>query len=109
MQLFGFEILRKKEKVLDSIVSPSPSDGSTIVNTGVNAGGYYGMVMDLEGVIKNENDLIRRYREVAQYSDCDAAIEDIINEAIVADEDKTCVEIKLDDVELSENIKNKTT
>ena len=69
MQLFGFEILRKKDKVLDSIVAPNPQDGSTVVNTGVNAGGYYGMVMDLDGVIKNENDLIRRYREVAQYSE----------------------------------------
>jgi hypothetical protein len=77
------------------------------VNTGVNAGGYYGMVMDLEGVIKNENDLIRRYREVAQYSDCDSAIEDIINEAIVADEDKPSVEIHLDDVKVSEPIKKK--
>ena len=86
MQLFGFEILRKKDKDLDSIVPPNPQDGSTVVQTGVNAGGYYGMVMDLDGVIKNENDLIRRYREVSQYSDCDSAVEDIVNEAIVYDE-----------------------
>ena len=88
MQLFGFEILRKKEKVLDSIVSPSPSDGSTIVNTGVNAGGYYGMVVDLDASLKNENDLIRRSREISQYCDCDAAIEDIVNEALISDESK---------------------
>jgi hypothetical protein len=107
MQLFGFEILRKKEKEFDSIVSPNPQDGSTVVNTGVNAGGYYGMVMDLEGVIKNENDLIRRYREVAQYSDCDGAVEDIVNEAIVYDEEDQTVTINLDDVEVSDKIKDK--
>ena len=107
MQLFGFEILRKKERELDSIVAPNPQDGSTVVNTGVNAGGYYGMVMDLDGVIKNENDLIRRYREVATYSDCDGAIEDIVSEAIVYDEEDQTVTINLDDVELSEPIKKK--
>jgi Bacteriophage T4-like portal protein (Gp20) len=108
MQIFGFEIKRSKEQELPSVVTPSPIDtGSTVINTGVNAGGYYGMVMDLEGTIKNENDLIRRYREVSQYSDCDGAIEDIVNEAIVADEDKTAVEIVLDDVKISEPIKKK--
>ena len=108
MQFFGFEISRKKEKELGSVVPPSPQDGATVINTGVNAGGYYGMVMDLDGVVKNENDLIRRYREVASYSDCDMAIEDIINEAIVTDDDKS-IEIKLDDLKVSESIKTKIT
>jgi hypothetical protein len=107
MQLFGFEITRKKEQALGSVIPPSPADGSTVINTGVNAGGHYGMVMDLEGVVKNENDLIRRYREASQYSDCDMAIEDIINEAIVVDENNKCVAINLDDVEVSESIKKK--
>ncbi len=108
MQLFGFEIKRKDDKALPSVVPPSAQEtNATVVNTGVNAGGYYGMVMDLEGIIKNENDLIRRYRECAQYSDCDAAIEDIINEAIVTDETHKSVEIKLDDVQVGEPIKKK--
>lgn len=107
MQIFGFEIKRKEEKNLVSVVPPSPIDGSTVVNTGVNAGGYYGMVMDIEGTIKNENDLIRRYREVAQYSDCDSAIEDIVNEAIVSHEEEKPVEIVLDDLKVSESIKKK--
>jgi hypothetical protein len=107
MQLFGFEILRKKETAFDSIVAPNPQDGSTVVNTGVNAGGYYGMVMDLDGVIKNENDLIRRYREVATYSDCDGAVEDIVSEAIVYDEEDQTVTINLNDVDVSDTIKKK--
>ena len=108
MQIFGFEIKRKQGQELPSVVPPSPIEtGSTVVNTGVNAGGYYGMVMDLEGTIKNENDLIRRYREVSQYSDCDGAIEDIVNEAIVADEDKRSVELELDELKVSASIKTK--
>jgi hypothetical protein len=108
MQLFGFEISRKKEeKALPSVVPPSTLDGSTVVNTGVNAGGYYGMVVDLDASIKNENDLIRRYREISQYCDCDGAIEDIVNEAIIADEDKKTVQIILDNLKVSNGIKSK--
>ncbi len=110
MQLFGFEIKRAKdEQVLPipSVVPPSNQDGSTIVNTGVNAGGYYGMVVDLDASLKNENDLIRRYREISQYCDCDAAIEDIVNEALISDETKQAVEIILDDLKVSSGIKNK--
>ena len=109
MQIFGFEITRKKDKELGSVVTPPPVDGATVINTGVNAGGYYGMVMDVEGIVKNENDLIRRYREIAQYSDCDSAIEDIVNEAIVVDEHGKTVSMNLDNVDVSDNIKKKIT
>lgn len=107
MNIFGFEILKKKDAAVASIVPPDFQDGSTVVNTGVNAGGHYGMVMDLEGVIKNENDLIRRYREVATYSDCDNAIEDIVSEAVVYDEEDQTVAINLQDVDVSDAIKKK--
>ena len=110
MQLFGLEItLGKKDKEKSNILSvvpPAADDGSAIISS-INAGSYYGMVLDVEGVIKNENDLIRRYREVAQYPDCDSAIEDIINEAIMAEDGKQPVEIILDDLKLSESIKKK--
>jgi hypothetical protein len=103
-ELFGFEIKRKKTQQMASVVLPSADDGSTIVNS---AGGYYGMVLDLDALIKNENDLIKKYREIAQYPDCDAAIEDIINEAIVSEDNKAPVSIVLDHVKLSAPIKNK--
>jgi hypothetical protein len=63
--------------------------------------------MELETRIKSENDLIRRYREVAQYADCDSAIEDIINEAIVAEEDKSPVDLNLDGLKVSSGMKTK--
>lgn len=105
LSVFGFEIKRKKpEEDKGSVVSPSSDDGSTIVNS---AAAYYGLAVDLEGVIKNESDLIRRYRESAQYADCDAAIEDIVNESIVASSDGKIVTIILDDLNMSESIKTK--
>lgn len=107
MQIFGFEIKRKQTVSVQSVVPPSYEDGSTVVSSSVNAGAYYGTTLDVEGTIKNENDLIRRYREISKYSDCDNAVEDIINEAIVFDDDKPAVEIVLDDLKLSESIKKK--
>ena len=103
MKLFGFEIRRKElEKEVGSVVSPSSDDGSTVVNS---AAAYYGMVIDIEGVVKNENDLIRRYREIAQYADTDAAIEDIINEAIISEDE--AIKLDLDKVKVSDAIKKK--
>ena len=103
-EIFGFEITRKKqEPERVSVVTPVPDDGATVVN---NAAAYYGMVIDLEGVVKNENDLIRRYRESAQYCDCDKAIECIINDAIISDPGKPIVTLNMDDLPISDKIKN---
>ena len=61
--------------------------------------------MDVETVVKNENDRIRRYREIAQYADTDSAIDDIVNEALVSEEDS--IELDLEKVKLSDSIKTK--
>lgn len=106
MKVFGFEIQRKKQPEPLSIVAPSADDGSTIVTS---TAGYYAHVMNMDDTIKGENDLIRRYREVSQYPDCDSAIDDITNEAIVAEEDHAPVEIVLDDLKVSAAIKTKIT
>jgi hypothetical protein len=106
MQLFGFEIKRKEEpKDVGAVVTPTSDDGSTVVSTSSTA--YYGMVMDLDTIVKNENELIKRYRETAMYMDCDAAIEDIVNESIIAESDDQAVKIDLDKVKLSDSIKSK--
>lgn len=104
MQLFGFEIQRKKIKEAGNVITPTSDDGTAVFTS--SSSSYYGTVMDIEGIIKNENDLIRRYREVSQYADCDAAIEDIVNEAIASDDEQP-IEINLDDLKVSEAIKKK--
>lgn len=104
MQIFGFEISRNKQQPQNTVVAPQNDDGSMVVNS---AAGYYAQVLTLEAAIKSENDLIRRYREIAQYSDCDSAIDDVVNEAIVADDDIEPVKIKLDNLKVSSSIKKK--
>lgn len=106
-ELFGFTIARKKQEQeqqnLPSIVSPTQEDGSIEVAPG----GAYGTYIDLEGKAKNEGDLVTKYREMAIQPECDSAIQDIVNEAIIVDEQDGPVEIVLDNLDYTESIKNK--
>ena len=83
---------------------PTQSDDGT---TTISAGGYYGQYLDMEVTAKNDVDLIKRYREVAQHPECDMAIEDIINEVIVSDERDASISLSLDKLNISDNIKTK--
>lgn len=109
MEIFGYELKKKGKEsaMVPSIVPPTGSDGSTVLSAGM--AGYYGAVYDIEGTIKTENDLIRRYRDVAMYPDCASAIEDIVNEAIAAVDDEISVKINLDLTKMSDGLKNKIT
>lgn len=110
MQIFGFQITRKTgdtqkdvERKIGSFVPPSTDDGSTAIA----AGGYYGQYLDIDGdSVKTDSELIRKYRLTAEQPECDQAIEDIVNEAIVADDDTTPVEITLDGLDQPKAIKD---
>lgn len=103
-EIFGFEIKRKQpKKEISSVVTPSNLDGSIAV---ADASAYYGLTLDLDASIKGENDLIKRYREVSYYPDADNAIEDIVNESIVLDNQRLSVDVVLDDLKASNNIKD---
>lgn len=110
MEIFGFTIAKKKapapEQQVPVVVSPPSDDGATMF-VGPDGAAHYSQVLDLEATIKTENDIIRRYRDAASYPDCDSAIEDIVNEAISAEENQKAVEIILDDLKYSDSIKNK--
>jgi hypothetical protein len=104
INLFGFEILRKKPEVQlqPQVATPVNDDGALTVT----AGGYFGTYLDLEASFKNENDLISRYREMAMQPELEAAIDDVVNEAIVHDVTGKSVTIVLDDLEQPEKIKD---
>jgi len=110
IKLFGFELKRsakstEEKKNLPSIVPPTDEDGAGYVTA---AGTYMGQYINLDGnESKNNAQLIRKYRGVAQHPEVDAAIEDIVNEAISTSELKSSVEINLDKVELSDGVKKK--
>tara|TARA_B100001964_G_C14220246_1_gene594929 strand:- start:795 stop:2177 length:1383 start_codon:yes stop_codon:yes gene_type:complete len=61
----------------------------------------------MEGTAKTEQDLIRRYREIALHPECDMAIEDIVNEAIVANELKDAIRLRLDEVPFGKDVRRK--
>ena len=109
VQLLGFEITRKDNNLekpaeaKQAFTIPSPDDGVTTIS----AGGYFGQYLDMEVTAKNDYDLIRRYREIAQHPECDMAIEDIINEVIVSNERDVAVSISLDKLAVSDKIKEK--
>ena len=102
-ELFGFSF---KKKQLDrerapSPIQPSSEDGAT----SYIAGGYYGQYLDLDGNFKTEYDMVKKYREMAMHPEVDSAIEDIIHEAIVADQNDSPVHVNLDNLEVSESVK----
>ena len=105
-ELFGFSIKRTQKELgtnEKSFASPAPDDGSIEVV----GGGFFGQVLDIDGREKTDIDLIKRYRDISQQSECDTAIEDIVNEGIVANQEDTPVQVSLDRVPFSDKIKRK--
>ena len=102
-KLFGFSIDDEKERS-KSIVSPVPPADEDGVDYFIQSG-FYGQYVDIEGVYRTEHDLIRRYREMALHPECDGAIEDVINEAIVSDLYDSPVEIELSNLNASDKLK----
>ena len=104
-ELFGFRIERPKKDggVKQSFVTPSPDDGTI----DVAGGGFFGQILDTDGREKSDHDLIRRYRDIAQQAECDAAIEDIVNEGIVSNERDKAVEVVLERLPFPDKIKRK--
>ena len=104
-KLFGFKIQdtagADKSK---SIISPVPSNEEDKSDFYLQSG-FYGQYVDIEGVYKSEQDLVRRYREMALHPECDSAIEDVVSEAIVSDLNDSPVEIELSNLPASDKLK----
>ena len=102
-RLFGFSIDPKK-KDSPSVISPVPQNNED-GNDNFIASSFYGSYVDIEGVYRSEFDLIKRYREMALHPECDGAIEDVINEAIVSDLYDTPIQIELSNLNASDKLK----
>ena len=107
IKLFGFEINRAKSEKEDerntTFALPQNDDGAVTIQSGA----YYGTYVDLDGVVRNEIELITRYREMSMQPEIEGAIDDIINEAIVYEDKGNGVEINTDELKESEQIKKK--
>ena len=110
IKLFGFTLgnkdvvqVQKPEEASFTLPNPSLDDGAVTITQ--NA--YYGTYVDLEGAVRNELELITRYREMANHSELEMAIDDIVNEAITHDKTGRSVDIILDNLNQPESIKKK--
>jgi hypothetical protein len=104
-EFFGFKFERVKNTgSTEQFTEPSSDDGA-IETAG---GGFYGQLLDTDGRERTEQDLIRRYRDIAQQPECDSAIEDIINEGIVANEKDQAVAIELDNLKYTKKSKTES-
>ena len=104
-ELFGFTIQRSSKDTGGerTFSTPTPDDGTI----DVAGGGFFGQILDTDGRERSDVDLIRRYRDIAQQAECDTAIEDIVNEGIVSNQNDQAVEISLDRLRYPDKIKRK--
>ena len=101
-QLFGFQINKKVGKRGQSPVPPAADEPIAVA-----AGGYYGTYVDTDNQARNEFELIRRYRDMSIHPEVDSAVDEVVNEFVVSDNNDTPVEINLDNLQTGAGVKNK--
>jgi len=104
--LFGFTFKRNKpvENKKAKTFSNEDEDGSYQISA---TGGYFGQYLDINGdQFKSDVDLILKYRQITSYPEVDAAIEDIVNEAISKPDLTGTVKLNLDGLDQPKNVKN---
>ena len=102
-KLFGFSI-EDEDKKSKGIISPVPQNNEDGADYFLSSG-FYGQYIDIEGVFRTEFDVVKRYRDMALHPECDTAIEHVVNEAIVSDQNDSPVEIDLDNLNVSDPLK----
>ena len=107
--LFGADLAKRvgsREDKLDiklkSFAPKRDEEGATAVTVG----GYYGQYVDIDGTsASSDHDLIVKYREAAAQPECEQAINDIVDAAIVSNDDSTPVDLNMQDLEMPTSIK----
>jgi len=110
IKLFGFTLgskdvvqVQKPEQSSFALPNDTMDDGAVTITQ--NA--YYGTYVDLEGAVRNELELITRYREMANHPELEQAIDDIVNEAITHDVSGRTLDIVLDKLKQPDAVKKK--
>jgi hypothetical protein len=110
IKIFGFtlgqkDVVQVQPPDQKSFALPTSALDDGAVQITQNA--YYGTYVDLEGSVRNELELITRYREMANHPELEQAIDDIVNEAITHDGVGEVVTINMDKLKQPETIKKK--
>ena len=104
MKLFGFNIERDTKPDIPALAFPENEEGAV---EATSAGGAFSTYLDLEATAKTESDLIMKYREMAEHPECDMAVENIIQEAIITNQNRNPVELDLTKTSLSKGLQNR--
>jgi hypothetical protein len=110
IKLFGFtlgrdDVVQRQNPEQPSFALPTETMDDGAVTITQNA--HYGTYVDLEGSVRNEIELVSRYREMANHPELEMAIDDIVNEAITHDESGRTLDIVLDKLKQPDTIKKK--
>ena len=101
-KLLGYEFRKvENEDTLQTFAAPVADDGAVVVS----ATNYGAGIVDTAGALKTDYELITKYRAMAGQPEIDSAIKDIVNEAIVKNDDEETVVIDLDDTKLQDSVK----
>jgi hypothetical protein len=103
-RLFGYSLERAKRGPEGTSFVDNYSDDAA---TPIVGGGYFGQYVDIDGYVKNEWELIMRYRDMTLHPECDSAIDDIVNEAINGGMDDVPVEVELSNLKVSDALKRR--
>lgn len=104
LNVFGFELRRSPksqelERKKESFVLADETDGSITIERGAGGFAFTSTFFDTGGQLgQTDFDNIITYRELSLHPEIETAVDDIVNEAIVADERKPIVQLNLDDV-----------
>ena len=110
IKLFGFTIGQKEVVQIQPPQQPSFALPNEALDDGavtITSNAHYGTYVDLEGSVRNELELITRYREMSNHPELEMAIDDIVNEAITHDESGKVMDIVLDNLKQPDSIKKK--
>ena len=108
-QLFGYSLDRKKKGSLQKGPSFVRKDSEDAAEP-IVAGGYFGQYVDFgdkESSKGTEMDLIGRYREMSLHPEADAAINDVVNEAIAGELDDHPIDLELSNLQASDTLKKR--
>ena len=111
-KLFGLKLGSNKKplsssenkKIRRSFVLPQNDDDAVSVEA---VGGFFGQYVDFDATTRNDADLVYKYREMSMHPECEAAIDDIVSDAVVSEDNTAPVKIVLDAVEYSDDIKRR--
>lgn len=96
INFFGFQFGKNKEEKPLSFAPPVSDDGASFIE----AGGLQGYYIDLDGTLRSDIDLIKKYREMSLHAEVDMAISGIINDFLTEDAKGTFVKLNTDRVNL---------